>query len=110
MLQSEAIQKLHGDEGLAVLIVNLMNGADVRMIERRSGPGFALKTAESLRVLRAVVRQELESNQAPELDVFSFVDHPHSATAKSFDDAIVRDGLPEHQGQILRRRIGQVNE
>jgi hypothetical protein len=31
-------------------------------------------------------------------------------TAELFDDAVARDGLPDHQGQILRGKKGQVNE
>jgi hypothetical protein len=33
VLQSLAFQKLHGDEGLSFVLPNLVNGADVGMIE-----------------------------------------------------------------------------
>ena len=33
VLQRHAIQKLHGYEHIAVLVINLVNGADVRMIQ-----------------------------------------------------------------------------
>jgi hypothetical protein len=42
--------------------------------------------------------------------VLSLVDDAHAAATELLDDAIVRDGLPDHQGQILRWRNGQVNE
>jgi hypothetical protein len=58
------IQKLHGDEGFAVLVVNFVDGADVRMIQRRGSLGFALKAAECLRVFGYVVGQELEGDKA----------------------------------------------
>jgi hypothetical protein len=40
MLQCHAVQKLHGDERLAVLVVNFVDGADVGMIQRGSCLGF----------------------------------------------------------------------
>src|SRR5207248_11334574 len=35
MLQSRAIEKLHRDESLPVLLVNFINGADIGMVQRR---------------------------------------------------------------------------
>jgi hypothetical protein len=96
VLQRQSVQKLHGDEGLAVLVVNFVDGADVRMIQCRSSLGFALKAGEGLRIFGYVVGQELEGNKAVELDVLSFVHHTHAAAAQHLDDAVVRDGLANH--------------
>ena len=43
MLQRRAVQKLHGDECLAIVLINLMNRADVRMIQRGRRLRLALK-------------------------------------------------------------------
>jgi hypothetical protein len=43
MLQRLAFQKLHGDERLAVMLANLVNRADVRVIEGESGASFSLE-------------------------------------------------------------------
>src|SRR5271166_5572588 len=59
MLQCEAVQELHSDERFAVLIINLMDRANVRMIECRCGLSFASKTGECLRIARYLIRQEL---------------------------------------------------
>jgi hypothetical protein len=96
VLQRQSVQKLHGDEGLAVLVVNFVDGADVRMIQCRSSLGFALKAGEGLRIFGYVVGQELEGNKAVELDVLSFVHHTHAAAAEFLDDAVVRDSLADH--------------
>jgi hypothetical protein len=40
----DMIEKLHGNELLAVLRPNVVNGADVRVIQRRSGLCFAAET------------------------------------------------------------------
>ena len=49
MLQRHAIEKFHGDERLPVLLANVVNRADVGMIQRRCSLRFALKAGESLR-------------------------------------------------------------
>ena len=44
MLQRRAIEILHDDERFAILLINLMDGADVWVIECGCGSGFPLKT------------------------------------------------------------------
>jgi small subunit ribosomal protein S21 len=44
-------EKLHGDERLTVLVVNLVDYADVRVVQCGCGFGFALEAAEGLRVV-----------------------------------------------------------
>src|SRR5882672_7437266 len=97
VLQGCAVEKLHHDEGLAVLLVNLVNGADVGMVQRGGSLGFALEAAECLRIFGNVVGQELEGNEAAELQVLSLVDHTHASAAELLNDAVVRDGLADHR-------------
>src|SRR6266581_8509530 len=97
MLQSYSIQKLHGNERLAVLLADVVNRADVRMIQRRSGLRFALKAGEGLRVPGNIVGQELERDEAVQARVFRFVNHAHTAPANFFDNAIVGNGLADHE-------------
>jgi hypothetical protein len=42
--------------------------------------------------------------------VLSLVHHTHPSAPKLLDDAVVRDGLADHWGRILRLQDGQVNE
>jgi hypothetical protein len=44
VLQRQAIQELHHDEGLAFVLSNLVDGADVGMVEGGSCTGFAAET------------------------------------------------------------------
>jgi len=44
MFQCDAIQKLHDDERLAVMAANLMDRADVGMVQRGGGLRLALQT------------------------------------------------------------------
>jgi len=57
---------------------------------------------QSLRVSGHVIGQELERDKTAEFGVLSLVDYAHPAPAEFFDDAVARNGLADHQGQILR--------
>ena len=76
---------------------------------RRSSLGFALKAAECLRVF-GDGGQKLERDKATELHVLSFVNHTYPAAAELFDNAVMRNGLPNHWAEILGLGVGQVND
>ena len=96
MFQRQPVQKLHSDESIAMLVVNFIDGADVRMVQRGSSLGLALKTRKSLRVFGNVVGQELKCNKPPELQVLALINHTHTTTTELLNDTIVRDGLADH--------------
>ncbi len=50
VLQGSSIQELHDDESAARVLADVVNGADVRMIQGGSGAGFAPETVQSVRV------------------------------------------------------------
>jgi hypothetical protein len=50
MLQRHALQKLHSDERLPVLLANVVNRSDVWVIQYGRGLGLTLKAGECLRV------------------------------------------------------------
>ena len=94
--QRHSLQKLHGYEGATVLLADIVNGADVGMVQRRCSLGFALKAGQGNGAAGQVVGQELEGNETMQADVFSFVDHPHAAAPEFLEDAVARDGLADH--------------
>jgi hypothetical protein len=59
---------------------------------------------------RCSLIQELQSHKTVQLHIFGLVDHTHAAAAQLLDDAVVRDGLPDHCAEILGLEVGQVNE
>jgi hypothetical protein len=99
MLQSKAVQKLHGDEGLAILLADIVNRANVRMVQGGRGLGLALKTGKRLRVAGNFLWQKLEGHKTVQPRVLGFVNHAHAAAAKLFYDAVVRNGLADHFGE-----------
>src|SRR5579863_6827447 len=50
ILQHDTIEKLHGDKRLAILLADVINGADVGVVQGGSSLGFAAKAGESLGV------------------------------------------------------------
>src|SRR5208282_2402341 len=104
VLQRLAFQQLHGDKGTAFEFPNIVNCADIRMIERGCSARFAAESLDGLRILGNVVGEEFKSHTAAEARVFGFIDHAHATTAKFFQDAVVRDGAAKNRGSIRHRQ------
>src|ERR1700757_793119 len=96
MFQRRAVQKLHHEKGLAALLANVVNRADIRMVQRRRCLRLATEPLQRLPILRQILRQKLQRDKAPEPSVFRLVDDTHAPTAKFRNDAVMRDGLPDH--------------
>jgi hypothetical protein len=73
VLQRHAIEKFHGNERLPVLLADVVNRADVVVIQRGCGLRFTLKPLQRLRVPGHVLRQELQRDEAVKPRVFGFV-------------------------------------
>jgi hypothetical protein len=96
VLEGLPIHELHGNELLAVLFANVVNRADIRMIQRRGSLRLAAKAFERDRVLGRFRREKLESDQTLQARVFRLIDDTHPAASERFEDAVVRDGLANH--------------
>jgi len=97
---------------MIVLLPDLMDRADIWMVQGGSSAGFAAETFQCLWVLRQFVWQEFQGDEAAKVGVLGLVHHAHTAATELLDDAVVRDGLPNHGGRrtqaamlgVLRRR------
>src|SRR5271170_1104943 len=96
MLQRQPIQKLHGNERLSIFLPNVINRANVGMVQYRCSLCLSPKTAQGLRIFGHVVGQELERYKAIQARVFSLVHYAHAAATELLGDAVVRDGLADH--------------
>ena len=101
MFQRHSIQKFHDDERLIPVLTNLVDGADVGMIKSRRRTRLTPETFQCLWVLCDIVGQELERDETTEVGVLSFVYDTHPTTTQLLDDAVVRDGLPDHWTEML---------
>jgi hypothetical protein len=61
----------------------------------------------SAKAIRRVI-QTLPCRSTP--TTHAIVDNPHPTAAEFFEDAVVRNGMADHWGEILGPEIGQVNE
>src|ERR1017187_849204 len=95
MLQRHAVQKFHDHEGLPVLLVNLIDGADVGMVQGRCSFGLPLEAAQCLRVSGYFIRKEFEGDEAVQFDVLGLVHDTHSTAAELLNNAVMRDGLSD---------------
>src|SRR5579871_769867 len=82
MLQSGSLEKLHDDERATILLPDVVNRADVRMIQGGRRASLSPETVQGLGVAGEFIGQKLESDKAVESRVLSFVDHAHTAAAE----------------------------
>src|ERR1700690_2395310 len=94
--QGYAVDMFHDDEGVAVLLPDVMGRTDVRVIQCGGSLCLALEAGHRLRILGNFFRQELDRDKSVQARVFSLVDHAHPAAAQLFDNAVMRNGLADH--------------
>ncbi len=97
LLEGLSFQQLHGDKVAAIGLPDLIDSADIRMIQGRGGPGFTLKTLQRRSVLFQFAGQKLQRNVPAQIDVFGFVHHSHAATAQLLQNAVVRNDFAGNQ-------------
>jgi hypothetical protein len=91
-----ALEALHHDERAALVLADVVDRADVRVVERRGRLRLALEALASGLVLEVRFRQELHRHRAVKARVLGLVDDAHPAGAQPLDDAVVRDDLTDH--------------
>src|SRR5512136_2438210 len=83
------------------MLVDVVDGADVWVIERRGGLGLSLEALQRLAVPRQRVGQKLQGDRAFEPGVLRPVNHAHPAFAKFLQDPVVTDRCPDHRWRLL---------
>ena len=69
--QGLPLQQLHHDEGLAFVLADIVNRADVGVIEAGRGPRFADQPLDRLAIPGQLFRNELEGDRAAKADVLA---------------------------------------
>jgi hypothetical protein len=92
LLQRRSVQKLHGDEGAPVLLADVVDRADVRVVQRGGGARVAPEARPRARIRGELGGQELERDKPLEPRVLRPVDNSHPAAAELSHDAIVGHG------------------
>jgi hypothetical protein len=86
----------HGDERLPGVLADLVNGGNVRMIERAGGARLSQQAGRSFWIAGLVRRQKLEGNASAEINILGEINRTHPAGPDVADDPIVRDLGPNH--------------
>ena len=109
LLQRFAAKHLHRDEGVAFELVDLIDGTDVRVIQRGCGLRFALELPDRGRVGCKVVGDELERDGPSKTRIVGFVDDPHPSGAQKLDHVIPRNCPANHActGRSYIRAFGR---
>ena len=97
MLQRRPVEELHDEERAAVLLADIVDGADVGVVQRRCGARLAAESGQGLGIFREVRRQELQRDEALQPRILGFVHDAHSAAAQLLDDAVVRERLTDQR-------------
>ena len=83
-LSVSPFQQLHGDEGNVLEGIDLVDGADVRMVQRGGGACLALKALNRLGIASKTFRKEFQGHESAQLGVLRLVDHAHATAAELF--------------------------
>jgi hypothetical protein len=63
MLERRALEILHRDERFSVLLADVVNGADIGMVEGRGSLRLTLETAQCQRIAGNIVGKELKRDE-----------------------------------------------
>ena len=96
MLQRHAVQKFHGDEGLTVVLIDFINGADIGMVQGRGRLRLALEAGQGLGIFGDFIGQELQGDKPVQGNVLGLVDHTHPSAADFLDNAVMGYDLVNH--------------
>ena len=83
-----AVDELHDDERPARVLAVVVDGDDVRVVERGGGLGLLAETRGEVGVAQVLGTEQLEGDVAAEPGVVGAVDGRHPAAAKELDQAI----------------------
>ena len=84
--------------GRPSVLPDVVDGADVRVIQRGRGARLAPESLQCVRSRGSAIGQELEGDGPPEARVLGAVDDAHAAAAELLEDVIVRDRAADHLG------------
>ena len=94
-----AVVVVHADEHLPFRgLVDLMDGADVVVLEGGSGLRFTDKARLGILVAGDIPGKKLQRYGALEPGVFGLVDNAHPSLPEFVEDPVVRDGLTDQSG------------
>ncbi len=99
MFESLAIEEFHHNEVLPLMLADLVNRADIGMVQRGCGAGFPSEPFHRVRVFGEFFRQELQGHGTAQVHVLGLVHYAHTSSTEFLKDAVMRDRLANHGGE-----------
>ena len=96
LFQRFATAVRHGDERTALPVANLVDGFDVRVIERACCLRLANQTFLRMPIAGRALGEELERHLPVKPEILGEIDGAHAARAERFENAVVGDRRSEH--------------
>ena len=91
--QRLSFQELHHKEGPSLIVAQVVDRADARVVQRRGGAGFTLESIQRHRVPGEAARKELDGHNAVQADVSRLINFTHSTCAQEFQNQVRPDLL-----------------
>ena len=96
LLQALAFELFHDDEGVPVVVLDVVDGADVGMVELRCGARLPHKPLQRALILGQMFGDEFQRDMAAQADVLRLVNNSHSAAAQLRQHAVMGHRLPDN--------------
>ena len=96
IVQCLALHPFHDDERLAIVLADVVDGADVGMVQRGCGARFNAEALNGLSIARQILGDELQRDRTAKAGVVGAVDDAHAAGSKLMEHPIVRDCFADH--------------
>ena len=98
MLERDPVKKLHDQIRAPIFFADVVNRADVGMVQRRGSLRLPPESFQRHAILRQLFGKKLQCDKAAKARVFGFVNDAHAAAAKLLNDPVMREGLIEQGG------------
>ncbi len=96
LFEALTLEFFHYDERMSVVVLDAVDGADIRMVELRGGASLSFESLERLGVASKILGDELQRDVAAEFEILRLIDHAHTTASEFSQDAIVGDRLADH--------------
>ena len=96
ILERLAIEQFHDHELLTVVAADVVERADVRVVQVRNDSRFAEETLHRFGIGTQLIGQKLDRHLAAETRVFGFIHDTHAAGAKTRQNLVVGDRFTDH--------------
>jgi hypothetical protein len=88
LLERLALEQLHDEVRPAVLLADVIQGADIRVVQRRNGARFPLEPRDAVPIALRRGRQHLDGDAAAETSVRGAINLAHAARPDGGEDFI----------------------